>query len=160
MSSPTAAPTIAKDLQDASSAWLGAGAEFDGIPIVGRREKDIANDIQAAVAKLGICIYVFPGLPITVKDVVGPYCDRYEQRMRVIEDVTLNTTKPDAYELTEYVIRRMHNQEFPDAIPGMNPFHAPESGKLVTPIEDEALRIFDIRLETSLGYPGRKDFTP
>lgn len=142
--------TVAKQLQDCAVAALAQGAEFAGVTILGRREKNIVDEIEAAVAQLGACVFVFPGLPVHFLDATPPYAERYELRVRVIENPALNTTLPDAYELVEYVARRLFGQEW-TAIQGMNPLVFAE-GRPVAEVSDPERVIYDVIFQTSLGY--------
>lgn len=141
--------TVAKALQDAALAWLQSGAEFTRVPIIGRRKGTIVNDIEAAIAAIGACIYVMPGLPIHFLD-SSLTADRYELRVRVIEEPAINQALPDAYELVELVARRMWGKDFP-AINLRNPLVWPESGRPVEPVSDAERVIYDVIFETDAG---------
>ena len=103
--------TVAKAIQDCGVACLQSGAEFARVPIIGRRKGNIVNDIESALAELGACVYVFPGLPVKFIDSNPPYADRYQLRFRAIETPSINTALQDQLELafhgrsTEQAIR-------------------------------------------------------
>jgi hypothetical protein len=148
--------TIAKALQACAVDRLQAGAEFARVPIIGRRKGTIANDIEAAIAELGACIFVMPGLPVHFIGLQAPTCDRYELRIRAIEDPAINQNLPDVWELVELIIRRMHGIDF-DAIGLTNPIVFPESGNPVAEVSDPNRLIYDVIFETDAGYLPRVD---
>ena len=79
------------------------------VPVIGRRETNIQNDIDAAIDSLGACLYVLPLLPLRFNvNLPGPFVDVGELRIRCIENDTLNTTLPSVYELVEAVVRDLH----------------------------------------------------
>jgi hypothetical protein len=142
--------TVAKAIQNCGVASLEAGAEFAGVPIIGRRKGTIVNDIEAAIAELGACIFVFPGLPVHFIDAMPPYADRYELRVRIIENPAINETLPDAFELVELVARRLFGLQF-ESIEGMNPLVFAD-GKPVADQENGERLIYDVLFQTSLGF--------
>ncbi len=142
--------TVSKALQDCVTAWLQAGTEFTGVPTIGRRKGNIVGDIEAAVAELGACVFVFPGLPVHFIDATPPYADRYQVRIRAIENPALNTVLPDCYELVELIVRRLFGMQFP-AIEGMNPLVMLD-GNPVAEVTDPERVIYDVVFETSLGF--------
>lgn len=148
---PVVPTTLATVIQQCGVACLQSGAEFARVPIIGRRETNIQNDIEAAVAALGACIYVFPGLPASFSVGAGaPYADKYRLRVRCIELDVLNTTLPNVHELVEFVVRRMWGQTW-TAVEGMNEL-LPIEGQPVVEIEDPERTIYDVIWETSVGY--------
>ena len=150
---PVADTALATIIQECAVAALAAGAEFAGVPIIGRRVTNIENDIEQAINELGgTCLYVMPGLPTRFTVGAGaPYADRYELRVRVIENITLNQTLPPAQVLIEYVVRRLWGLQWPEAIPGMNPL-LPIEGAAVVEQPDPERVVFDVIWETSFGY--------
>lgn len=153
---PVPDTSIATKIQECAVAHLQAGAEFSGVPILGRRVTNIENDIEQAINELGgACIYIPPGLPRRFTLGAGaPYADRYELRVRVIENVTLNQTLPPSQVLVEYVMRRLWGLAWPEAITGMNPL-VPIEGEPVAEQPDPERLIFDVIWETSFGYMPR-----
>jgi hypothetical protein len=141
---------LVKQIQDALVAYLAGRSELTGVSVLGRREKNIVNDVAAAIQRTGVCIYVFPALPVELNsNNPGPYCDKIEVRVRVHEHPQLNRSLPDAYELTELVVRLLDNQQF-TAVAGLNPLFW--DGRPVQPAEDENLVIFDVIAFTSCGF--------
>ncbi len=52
------------DLQDAIIELLGqAGALRVNVPVIARRTKELAREIEAAAANHGLCVWVMPPLP-------------------------------------------------------------------------------------------------
>ncbi len=150
MSAQPNSATVAKAIQDCAVAALQAGAEFDGVPIIGRRKGNIVNDIESALAELGACIYVLPGLPVHFIDATPPYADRYRLTVRCIEMPAINETLPDVFELVELVARRLFGQQWA-GIEGMNPLVF-TAGKPVDEIEQGERNVTDVIFETSLGF--------
>ena len=112
--------TVAKDVQDAVVAYLGAREELALVPVLGRRRSNIVNDIQAAINRAGVCVYVFPALPVRLNaNNPGPYVDELMVRCRAIEHPTLNVRGPDVYEVVELLLRLLDRKTF--AIPNCNP---------------------------------------
>jgi hypothetical protein len=148
--------TIAKALQACAVAELQAGAEFARVPIIGRRKGTIANDIEAAIAELGACIFVFPGLPVRFIASTPPVADLYELRIRAIESPAINATLPDVFELVELIVRRLYGRDFA-AIGLRNPLVFSEGGRAVAEVPDPERLIYDVIFETDASYLPRVD---
>lgn len=109
-------------IQTAIAAILKAHPGFPpGLKIVGRREKEVANDIEAGLAKLGICLYVLPPIPMRATRTQNAivFIESSELRVRIIEQPTLNLTGFDVWSSFEQVAL---------ALQGTNPgdlFNAP-----------------------------------
>lgn len=136
------------DIQTALCAALKAHTGFPAqLAIIARREKEVENDIDAALAKQGICIYVMMPMPKratrTQNDIV--FFESAECRIRVIEQPKLNTSDFDGWDALEQVII---------ALQGINPagiFAAP-LGLMQHPIEnveDKTTRIFDVLFDAA-----------
>lgn len=90
---------------------LEASALLPGIPLLYRREKEIENDIEAAINRLGACVYVLPVLPRRVTpgaDFI--FVEDGEVRVRVLENTVLNETGMDVYTLAERVALSLHGK--------------------------------------------------
>lgn len=101
------------DLQDAIAALLEApGALPIAAPVIRRREKEMASDIDAGLAvQNGICLFVMPPVPTSaVQGVSFVFFDGYEVRVRIIEMPQLNTAGTDSYELIDAVALALHWQ--------------------------------------------------
>jgi hypothetical protein len=145
---------LAKTLQDAVVAHLAALPALAGVPVVGRRKGVITSDIEAAVATIGACLYVFPALPVEVNpDLPGPYVTKLQIRVRAIEAPAINSTLPDAYELAEAVLTGLHEADFRAVagLDGINPVQC--LSRPIEEIPDEERMIFDLTFETSVGLP-------
>jgi len=141
--------SLVKQIQDEIVAHLSARAELAGVAIVGRRKNNIVNDVAAAIAKAGVCIYVFPALPLRFNsNNAGPYVDEFLVRVRIHEHPQLNRSLPDAYELVELVARMLDGKQY-TAIAGLNPLYW--SANPVTFEDDNTLVIFDLKAATSGG---------
>jgi hypothetical protein len=98
--------TLAKAVQEAVADYLAGCHDLIGVSVVARRKANLTSDIAAVIGKAGVCLYVFPALPVRINtENPGPYVDRLLVRVRVIEHPTLNTKGPDAYELVEILLR-------------------------------------------------------
>jgi hypothetical protein len=148
--------TLAKSVQEAVAAYLGERHEFVGVPIVAIRKSNVAADLAAALQKIGVCLYVFPALPVKVaSNSPGPYVDRLMVRVRAIEHPGLNTKGPDAYELAELLLRTLDRKQF-TAIEGLQPLFFETSP--VQPVDDGDQFIqFDVVAFTSAGLEPRSD---
>ena len=101
------------DLQSAIAALLEApGALPVTAPIIRRREKEMASDLDAGGAvQTGLCLFVMP--PVATSAVQGVsfvFFDGYEVRVRIIELPQMNTTGADTYELIDAVSLALHWQ--------------------------------------------------
>lgn len=154
-------PTIAKIIQDALVARFEVDADgkatledYLGVPTLGRRKGIITNEIEAAVATLGACIYVFPARVRRVnKNLPGPYASSVLVRFRVIENPALNELLPDAYELAEMLLVDFSEYDLRavEGLDGINPLQPLEDAIEEQP--DEERVIFDVTFETSVGLP-------
>lgn len=113
-----------------------------GVQVIARVEKDLVNDIQSALAKLGLCIYVLPTLPLrAMRTETGLiFFESAEVRVRIIENPTLNKTGFDAWDVCEAVATTLQ---------GSNPgdFLACPLGLASTPVdlvEDPDTRVMDL----------------
>jgi hypothetical protein len=100
------------DLQDAIIELLGQpGALRVNIPLVARRTKDLAREIEAAAANHGLCIWVMPPLPTSALQ-GNPFVffDKAEIRIRVVEQPAMNDTGADAYDLIDDIANALQWQ--------------------------------------------------
>jgi hypothetical protein len=146
--------TLAKSVQEAVAAYLGERHEFVGVPVVSIRKNNVAADLAAALSRVGVCLYVFPALPVKVNaNSTGPYVDRLEVRVRAIEHPTLNLKGPDAYELVELLLRALDAKQL-TAVEGLQPLFFEASP--VQPVQDnEDLIQFDVVAYSSCGLEPR-----
>lgn len=162
---PARRKTVAKIIQDAlvgrfvpDAAGKATVTDYAGVPIVGRRRKTVANDIEAALSALGACIYIFPGLIRRVnKNAPGPYAESVQVRMRVIELPDFNKTLPDAYELSEMLLVDFNELDLRqvEGLAGINllsPLDEP-----IQDVPDEDYVMFDVLFDTSVGLPAADD---
>lgn len=101
------------DIQSAIAALLEApGALPVAAPVLKRREKEMASDLDAGAAVAnGLCIFVMPPVPTSaVQGVSFVFFDGYEVRVRIIELPQMNTTGVDTYELIDAVALALHWQ--------------------------------------------------
>jgi len=100
------------DLQEAIVELLGMpGALRVNVPLVSRRTKELAGDIEAAAANQGLCIFVMPPLPTSALQ-GNPFVlfDQAEVRVRIVEQPAMNQTGADAYDLVDDVASALHWQ--------------------------------------------------
>ena len=90
-------------IADALKAHPGFPA---GLGIVARREKELANDIEAALGKLGVCLYVLPPLPMrcTPTGTTIAFVESCELRVRIIEQPNINLTGFDVWSGFQQVV--------------------------------------------------------
>jgi hypothetical protein len=146
--------TLAKSVQEAVAAYLAPRHEFLGVPVISIRKNNVAADLAAALNRAGVCLYVFPALPERVSaNSTGPYVDRLQVRVRVIEHPTLNTKGPDAYELAELLLRALDCKQF-TTIEGLQPLFF-EANPVQLVDDSEELIQFDVVAYTSAGLQPR-----
>lgn len=143
-------------LQEAARTRLAEDPAFAGVPVLSRSEGDIANDIQAAVDRLGICAYVFPPLPRRANaNLPGPVFDAVELRVKVIENPVLNGTGKKAHALLEAALGSLHHWRDPvsEAL-----FYC--EGDCVSAEDEAAETIFDAVFTTAAEFSTAPEETP
>lgn len=145
---------LAKQIQEAVTSYLLARTALDGVTVIGKRTNDIVSDIESAVANAGgVCVYVFPALPIEVKpNIPGPYVSAFEIRIRCIEHPNLNTSLPDCFELVEEVLTALHLKAFSE-VSGLNLLST--RPRPVEEVTDAERTIYDVIFHASAGYAPR-----
>lgn len=127
------------------------------VPIVSRRTKELGKEIEAAVTKRKLGIYVMPPLPQSFTQ-GNPFLffDKVEIRVRIIEQPQINTTGADAYDLTDDVMACLHWQAFSTflAVP------LQLAARPVEMIEDPVTRIMDVIFEAVYGLQPATTNTP
>jgi hypothetical protein len=101
------------DIQSAIAALLEAPGALPVVaPVIRRREKEFASDLDAGAAvQHGLCIFVMPPVPTSaVQGVPFVFFDGYEVRVRIIELPQMNTSGADTYELIDAVALALHWQ--------------------------------------------------
>ncbi|HSI10721.1 MAG TPA: hypothetical protein VK961_01695 [Chthoniobacter sp.] len=104
--------SASSDLQTAIIELLGQpGALRVNVPLVARRTKEMAADIEAAAANQGLCIFVMPPLPTsTLQGNPFVFFDKAEVRVRIVEQPAMNQAGADAYDLVDDVANALHWQ--------------------------------------------------
>jgi len=141
------------DIQTALADALRAHPEFPAkLTILARREKEVASDVEAALGKQGICLYVMPPMPkgAVRTDCAIVFFDSCELRLRVIEQPQLNLTELDAWDILEAIIL---------ALQGTNPggiFAAPLNlmPRPIESVEDKTTRVFDVLFDGAFQLNG------
>lgn len=101
------------DLQSIIAALLEApGALPVSAPVIKRREKEMASDLDAGHAvTTGLCFFAMPPVPTSaLQGVSFVFFDGYEVRVRIIELPQMNTTGADTYGLIDAVSLALHWQ--------------------------------------------------
>ena len=100
------------DLAEIIASLLKApGALRVDLPVLVRKKKDPANEIQSAIAQHQLCIFVLPPFPTSALqglDLV--FYDKAELRIRIIEQVKLNRLPATAYDLSDDIATALHWQ--------------------------------------------------
>lgn len=99
--------SVCTELQNAVTALLQTKLEC---PVLARRDKELKNDIEAAVSKHGLCVWVMPPLPTHALQAEQPFVffDGAEIRVRIMEETALNQTGTDVYDAAEAVAVALH----------------------------------------------------
>lgn len=146
--------TIARQLQKAVVQLLQALPALDGLPVIGSKRASVASQVDEALGARGLCLYVFPGLPVDVNpNLPGPYADQVEIRVRVYENEELNNTELDAYQVAELALTGLHESllaTFP-GLEGANPIQC--LARPITDVSDDTAVMFDLTFRTSVGLP-------
>jgi hypothetical protein len=110
-------------------------------PVLMRRPKELESDIQEAILKQTLGIYIQPPLPTRAMQGV-PYLffEGYEVRIRVVEQPKLNDTGSDGYETAEKVALLLHWTN-PG---GMLAVPMQIAGRPEEMIEDPTYRVIDV----------------
>lgn len=105
---------IVRPLQEAITAYLSGLADLQvdavlAVPVLTRLEKNITNDIQAAVNSIGICVEVWPPLFDDVRQSAnGFFAESIITRLRIIDDPVVNETPFDSAAVMELLIYHLH----------------------------------------------------
>jgi hypothetical protein len=95
----------------AAGAWTATiGRLSVDVPIVKRLEKELANNIAAAAANHGLCIYVMAALPAKTGTPGKKFIffEGVDVRVRILEQPAINRFGINAYELAEEVQKGLH----------------------------------------------------
>ncbi len=147
-------------IQLAIAALLGGdGALRVPVPIVARREKELAAEIEAAAARgTGLCGYVVPVLPSSaVEDSPRVFFDRAEVRVRLVEEPGRNGTGVSAWQLADDVAAALQWQPRAAGTPlaGLlsHPLHL--AANAVETVSDARLRLVDVIFTATYAPPAR-----
>src|SRR5688572_17889725 len=85
---------------------LQADPYFDNLVVLHQKKYDIQNEIDTAIASLGICvIIVTPSADIGIhKDVLPPYFEAIDFIIRVQESTITNQTGKSSLAVAEHVV--------------------------------------------------------
>lgn len=139
-------------LQEAVSGRLSNSGLVRPVAVVARRKGNVRNEIEAALAQLGLCLFVFPPLLRQIRpNSTGLFAESIEIRVRVIENPVLNKQAENAWSLVESTLYLLHH--WSPGVVGVNQLHALSDA--VRDVEDEQRVIFDCLFATSGGYTPR-----
>ncbi len=145
------------ELQEAVVAALGARVALRDVPIIGRRKTNIVADVEEAVNSIaGIALVVLVPLPVEINpNSPGPYVEKMEIRVRVIENQAINETLPSAAECVEEILCALHHYTFPQKLAdfGLNLLVAAD--RPVDEIPDNERVLFDVIFTAACGYRPR-----
>jgi len=144
------------DLQEAIEELLSApNAMRVPVPLVKRREKDLANAIEAAAANQGLCIFVMPPLPTSaLQNNPFVFFDKAELRVRIVERPAMNALPADAYDLVDDVANALHWQprESGTKLGAILAYPLQLSARPTQMVEDPATRIIDVIFDAVYGF--------
>jgi len=142
-------------IRDAVWSALRARAVLHGVEVLKREPKQLQSEIEAAIAQLKLCLFVFPAVLLDPNENnPGPYFDRIEIRVRCIENPILNDTVLDAHQLME-IVHQLLNGLTLIGLPGLNSLSGTKPGSV--PVEDDQNVIWDVIYKTSGGLTPRPD---
>lgn len=111
--------------------------------VVEKRDKDVEKEIQAALARLGICLYVFPPVPTSARASQGSsvaFFDGSELVVQIVEAWPLNKTGLDCWGAMDKIVCALHwNTLF-----GLLPYPLELATPPVRVHQDDKVRIFDV----------------
>lgn len=149
---------IVLPVRDAVFDLLRARAILQDVTVLRREPKQIASDIEAALASLKLCLFVFPALLLepNANGNPGPYFERIQIRVQCIENPVLNDTTCDVYQLVEHVHWILNGVTLTgvEAVKSASLF----PGKPATvEVDDPSYNVFDVIYETQGGLTPRPD---
>ena len=105
--------SVLRNLQISIANRLSSQPFLAGCPIVVETDKDILNQIQTALAKLGVCVIVStPDSGVSSPNALYPYFSRINIVVRVVEMPTLNRGANGlgltAYDVSEFCAVAIH----------------------------------------------------
>lgn len=149
-------------IQEAIGKALGAAALGAQIPIVARVPADPLNNIEAACAQTGICLFVMPTEELeTLPAEDGTvYFTKAEARVRIIEIPQLNASGLNAYDLKYTLMRLLNGNTLGDllgyplflASRPIDSFEGPIDQKDHA-LNGQVVRLIDVIFHTAYGLP-------
>lgn len=147
---PTTLSLVPKAVADVIEAMADRPADVQALH---RQKGDIANDIDAALGKLGMCIYALPARPLAaIQGAAGMvYYSDVEIRVRVIETPVMNDLDVDAAEMAARVQMALAGSNpgglFDDVLtPAATPFE-------ISGVMDESTGQIDIHYDVLMHAP-------
>ncbi|MGH2603676.1 MAG: hypothetical protein ACREIA_09940 [Opitutaceae bacterium] len=132
------------DLKDEADALV--------VPVLTRLEKNITNEIQAAVNMIGICIEVWPALFTQIRqNANGLFSESIITRLRIIDNPIVNETGLDSAAVAELCLYYLHLWD--PAVSGLSILCAAESP--IQFIESPDAVMLDLFFECSGGFAVR-----
>jgi len=147
-------PTFAFEaVQDAVFAALQAEPLLAGIPGIERKEKELQNDINAALQQLkGICYSVPPPLPLrATRGAKIVWFPEAEISVMLAEQPKLNKFPLNIWRLQQIVAVALHNKFFPGVLASNCPLLIAETPFVV--MRDETKRVVIVKFTGQFGFP-------
>jgi len=138
-------------MQEVMVDRLQADPYFDDLTVLHQKKHDIQNEIDTAIASLGICVVIVtPSADIgKSRDVLPPYFDAIDFIVRVQESVITNQTGKSSLAVAEHVLALLHNWR-PDGVYEALYAVSPTI-QMVDHPDAAGLLIYDIHLRTQGG---------
>ena len=145
-------------LRAAVVAELKAHAPLASVSILEEKKLDLANEIEQAVAKLGLCCVVLtPVAAVAHPNAPGPVLDPARVVVAVFENVLIHRAAADALsasDAAEEVLQRLHGW----TPPGFSaPLVAASRGETLELVPDPELLIYHVNLQTTVALPPKSD---
>lgn len=109
-----------KSIQDSVEAMLKGTAGLSDLPILSEERRDLVNQIEISLNKLGLCIVIQEvDAKVTRPNLPGPVFDSYTFSVMVNENVLINRSKSDrtAKQVAKQVAEALHHK-IPTGAPG------------------------------------------
>lgn len=134
-------------LQEELAARLAADSLFAAVPVLTEQARNLNYEVQRQVDSLGVvCLVLTPEAGVRHAEAPGPYLDHVVVKIRVQENVELNSG-PHALEVAERAMALLHQFQ-PESV-AETLFAA---AKTIVRQNDESLLTYDVCLETRDGF--------
>ena len=81
------------------------------VKVFSRRKGNVKNDIESAIARIGVAVIVSAPLPLeySASGVFNLYVDKATIALQIMENVALNKKAPNAFSLLTALVKHFHN---------------------------------------------------